>query len=89
MVKNLPVKAGDVGQDRSPGESKWQPAPVFLPGKTHEQRSLVGLQSWGHKRVSLDMVTKQLLQTSLVIWGGFQLFLALSFSICPRIKWTK
>ena len=28
---------------------KWQPTPVFLPGKSHGQRSLVGYSSWGHK----------------------------------------
>ena len=26
---------------------EWQPAPVFLPGKFHGQRSLVGYSSWG------------------------------------------
>ena len=28
---------------------KWQPSPVFLPGKFHEQRSLAGYNPWGHK----------------------------------------
>ena len=28
---------------------KWQPTPVFLPGASHGQRSLVGYCSWGHK----------------------------------------
>ena len=28
---------------------KWQPTPVFLPGKPHEQRSLAGYSSWGRK----------------------------------------
>ena len=28
---------------------KWQPAPAFLPGKSHGQRSLVGHSSWGRK----------------------------------------
>ena len=26
---------------------KWQPTPVFLPGESHEQRSLVGCRLWG------------------------------------------
>ena len=26
---------------------KWQPTPVFLPGKFHELRSLVGYSPWG------------------------------------------
>ena len=28
---------------------KWQPTPVFLPGESHGQRSLVGYSPWGRK----------------------------------------
>ena len=28
---------------------KWQPTPVFLPGESHGQRSLVGGSPWGHE----------------------------------------
>ena len=28
---------------------KWQRTPVFLPGKSHGQRTLVGYSPWGHK----------------------------------------
>ena len=38
-------------------EGAWQPTPVFLPGKSYGQRSLVGCSPWGHKE--LDM-TQQL-----------------------------
>ena len=37
------------GLGRSPGEGKWQPIPVFLPGESHGQRSLAGCSPWGHK----------------------------------------
>jgi len=30
---------------------KWQPNPVFLPGKFHGQRSLVGCSPWGLKEL--------------------------------------
>ena len=33
----------------NPWSSKWQPIPVFLPGKSHGQRSLVGYSPWSHK----------------------------------------
>ena len=36
---------------------KWQPTPVFLPGESHEQRSLAGYSPWGH-RVGYDLSTK-------------------------------
>ena len=45
-----------VGHDRATSLSlftfmhwrrKWQPTPVFLPGESQEQRSLVGCRLWG------------------------------------------
>ena len=42
-----------------PWRRKWQPTPVFLPGKSHGQRSLVGYSPRGHKRVRHELVTKQ------------------------------
>ena len=47
-----------VGHDRATSLSpftfmhwrrKWQPTSVFLPGKFHGQRSLVGYSPWSHK----------------------------------------
>ena len=38
-----------------PWSRKWQPAPVFLPGKYLGQRSLEGYRPWGHKES--DMTT--------------------------------
>ena len=32
-----------------PRRRKWQPTPVFLPEKSHGQRSPVGYSPWGHK----------------------------------------
>ena len=32
-----------------PLEEEMQPTPVFLPEKSHGQRSLVGYSPWGHK----------------------------------------
>ena len=40
-----------------PWRRKWQPTPVFLPGKSHGQRSLVGYSPWGCKESD---TTKQL-----------------------------
>ena len=34
-----------------PCRRKWQPIPEFLPGKLHEQRSLVGYSPRGHKEL--------------------------------------
>ena len=31
----------------------WQPNPVFLPGESHGERSLVGYSPWDHKELDL------------------------------------
>ena len=53
VVKNLPAHAGDVGSvlglKKIPWRRKWQLTPVFLPGKSHGERSLVGYRPWGLK----------------------------------------
>ena len=36
-----------------------QPTPVFLPRKSHEQRSLRGYSIWSCRTVGHDLVTKQ------------------------------
>ena len=45
--------AGDMGSipglGRIPWRRTYQPTPVFLPGKFHGQRSLVGNSPWGRK----------------------------------------
>ena len=35
---------------KSPWRRKWQPAPGFLPGESHGQRSLVGYGPWGSEK---------------------------------------
>ena len=49
VVKNLPAKAGDVSRCRFnpwagkiPWRRAWQPTPLFLPGESPGQWSLVG-----------------------------------------------
>ena len=42
-----------------PWRRKWQSTPVFLPGKSHGQRSLVGFSPWAHERVRHNLATKQ------------------------------
>ena len=42
-----------------PWKRKWQPTPVFLPGKSYGQKSLVGYSPWGWKIVGQDLAAKQ------------------------------
>ena len=96
MVKNPFSNAGEVssvfGLGRSPGVRKWQHAPVFLPRKSHGQRSLVGYSPRGHRQ--LDR-TEQLSLSSLQVvsfqaqagglskrWSGMK-----AISVCTRDWW--
>ena len=61
VIKNLPANAGDVKRCRfNPWVRKirwrreWQPTPVFLPGESPGQRSLV---RWAHTRVGHSLTT--------------------------------
>ena len=61
-----------------PWRRKWQPTPVFLPGKSHGQRSLAGYSPWGRRRVEPDLVTEhacQRLSLSTVV---------LNKTLCPQ-----
>ena len=53
-VKNLPamqeMQVQSLDQE-DPWRRKWQFIPVFLPGKSHGQRSLAGYSPWGARRV--------------------------------------
>ena len=74
LVKNPPANVGDAGVTQvqtlggeDPWRRKWQPTPVFLPGKSHRQRSLVGYSPWGRKE--LDMTEHNLHICSIIFWG--------------------
>ena len=57
MVKNPPAKQEIMVQSLVQDDlwrKKWQPIIVFMPGRSHGQRSLVGYSPWGHKRVGYD-----------------------------------
>ena len=53
VLRNLPANAGDVRDNpwvgKIPWRRAWQPTPVFMPGESHGQRSLVGYTPWGYK----------------------------------------
>ena len=53
--KNLPaVQENQVQFLDGERRRKWQSTPVFLPGKCHGQRDLVGHRPWGSQRVRHD-----------------------------------
>ena len=61
--KCLPADAGGTGLipglgEKIPWRKKWKYTPVFLPGKSQGQRSLVGYSLWSHKGVRHDLAIK-------------------------------
>ena len=75
VIKNLPAGIGDVGLIPGSGDSlerKWQPNPIFLPGKFHGQRSLVGYYCpWVCKELNMT----ERLSTHVYIESNESLFL--------------
>ena len=63
VVKNLPTKAGDMRFSFDPCVGKilwrkaWRPTPVFLPGESHGQRTLVGYSPWCHAELDTTEAT--------------------------------
>ena len=56
MVKGLPAmretRVQSLGRERPfSWRRKWHPTPVFLPGKSHGRRSLLGYSPWGRKEL--------------------------------------
>ena len=61
-VKNLPAMQETWVQYlgwADPLEKEMATTPIFLLGKSHEQRILAGYSPWCHKRVGHDLATKQ------------------------------
>ena len=71
-----------------PWRRKWQPTPVFLPGKSHRQRNLVGHSPWGRKRVRHGLATKQQIQIYMQKYKLSKLSAAAAKSLqsCPTVR---
>ena len=55
----------DLWVRKIPWRRKWQPAPVFLPGKSHGQKSLAAYCQWDHKE--LDMTERTYTHTQVTL----------------------
>ena len=68
-----------------PWRRKWQSNPVFLPGESHGQRSLMGYSPWGH-RVGHDWATEYTHCTKHIVTLAYFLSVSLWLSVqlfCP------
>ena len=72
-----------------PWRREWQPTPVFLPGESHEQRSLAGYSPGGHKELNTTYQLKnnnlphRLLLPLRFFHEQFLTNLTQSTSLCP------
>ena len=85
VVKHLPTMWETQFQSlggKIPWRRKWHPIPVFLPGKSHGQRSLVCYTVHGVARVRCNLVTPSSLMGPLCIF----FWCMEKFGSCPFIK---
>ena len=88
MVKNPRANAGDTGDvslipgsGRFPWSRKWQPTLVFLSGKFHAQRSLVGYSPGSLKESNTTELTcRQCLHEFEAYCTGPELLFLYSFT---------
>ena len=57
MQENLKNLGFDPWVGKIPWRRAWQPTPVFLPEKSHGQKSLAGYSPWGQKELDMTEVT--------------------------------
>ena len=81
VVNNSPANAGRCRRHEFnswvkeiPWRRKWQPTLVFLPGKSHGQRSLASCSLWDRRRVRHNWVTEH--ACTLLSRQSFQLLLS-------------
>ena len=75
------IRGFDLWIRKIPWRRKWLPTPVFLPGKSHGQRSLVDYSPWGHKELAMTEETQHACKPKLTIKTGWVLVSSLSLSV--------
>ena len=73
-----------------PWRRKWQPTPVFLPGESHERRSLVGYGPRGRKELdTTEWLHFPLGELGLVSCIGFMLGRGVENCTCLLLEWDE
>ena len=68
-----------------PWRRKWQPSPVFLPGESQGQRSLVGYSPWG--RTVLDTTEQMSMQKlQFLLWALIHYTSCMNRAPCNLVK---
>ena len=97
-VKNQPTNAGDIRDEdliprlgRSLWKRAWQPTPVFLPEKSHGQRSLVGYSPESHKESDTTEATQHAHEILFIMARQWMLQIGetsklVNFQKAPKLK---
>ena len=90
-VKNLyAMQEMQVG--KIPWRSVWQLTPVFLPGESHGQRSLVGYSPWGrrvgHGWINLAQMPARILHCFLTLYPSYYITEPLVVPLLMRVRLT-
>ena len=95
-VKNLPVMCETEVQSlgwEDPLQRKWKPTPVFLPGKFHGQKSLMGYSQWVCKESDITEHTQTLFKNCSWLKSTFcfhfleEQHTTLAFHSMPQCTW--
>ena len=112
MVKESPCQGRrcrrrrfDYRVRKIPWKTKWQPTPVFFPGKAHGQRSLAGYSPKGHKELDTTerlcihaktnkeylrfMFREYLNMSSQLLRFGTRIFITYMAQKSPSLKWKR
>ena len=67
---------------------KWQPTPVFLPGESQGQRSLMDCRLWGCTELDMTEATSQQQQQAILVICPDSPFLKKSFQVvsAPQVE---
>ena len=70
-----------------PWRRKWESTPVFLPGKSHKQRSLAGYRTWLRVTLSVSFPVISLFRFSISSWYSlWRLDISRSLSTSCRLS---
>ena len=71
-----------------PHRRKWQPTPIFFPGKSHGQRSLVGYSPWAHKELDTTELQNTTTHTYACKINPISVHKQEVLNICLLCEWT-
>ena len=67
---------------------KWQPTPVFLPGKFHGQSNPAGYSPWSHKELDMTEQTQTNINIPHLLYPFLCWYLVYIYALSVVMQWT-